>query len=316
MMRKILALSLVLVMALSFVACDGEDLPSAQEIIDGSIQALDDVRTCEFDVEASMDVDAEVEGESGNANMEMDASGALDIENYQMHMAMTMHVAATGEEDMDMEAEAYLVDNTLYFLTDALGMMTDIFGMGPTWMKLEISEMGELLEMEELPEEYWEQADLLELQTELLEFQTELLEALDIEVTGSERVDGIDCYVLESNPDMERLWQTFMEMYETMGLETTDIPEDFEDYLDEMVRSLSIKQWIAKDTYFPMKVEIEMNMEFNPEEMGYPEEEGEVSVDMSMTMLIFNYNQPVSIELPPEAEDAIDIMDFTGYMDY
>ena len=65
-----------------------------------------------------------------------------------------------------------------------------------------------------------------------------------------------------------------------------------------------------------MKAEIEMSLEFTPEAMGYPEEEGEGAIDLFMTMLIFNYNQPVSIELPPEAEDAIDIMDFTDNMDY
>jgi outer membrane lipoprotein-sorting protein len=309
MMRKILAVSLVLVMALTFVACDGEDLPSAEEIIEGMTQAVVDVRTGEFDMEMTMDVDAEVEGESGKANIEMDASGVMDIENCQMQIAMTMQVEATGEEDVDMAAEVYLIDNTFYMMTDALGMMTDVFGMGPTWLKLELTEMEELAEMEELPEGYWNQE-------ELLEFQQELLEASEIEVTGSERVDGIDCYVLESNPDMKQLWQTVMEMYETTGLDMTDMPEDFVDYLDEMFDSFTQKLWVAKDTYLPMKVEVEMTMDFTAEDVGSPDEEGEVAVDLFMSMLIFNYNQPVSIELPPEAEDAMDIMDFTDYMDY
>jgi outer membrane lipoprotein-sorting protein len=309
MMRKILAVSLVLVMALTFVACDGEDLPSAEEIIEGMTQAVVDVRTGEFDMEMTMDVDAEVEGESGKANIEMDASGVMDIENCQMQIAMTMQVEATGEEDVDMAAEVYLIDNTFYMMTDALGMMTDVFGMGPTWLKLELTELEELEEMEELPEGYWNQE-------ELLEFQQELLEASEIEVTGSERVDGIDCYVLESNPDMKQLWQTVMEMYETTGLDMTDMPEDFVDYLDEMFDSFTQKLWVAKDTYLPMKVEVEMTMDFTAEDVGSPDEEGEVAVDLFMSMLIFNYNQPVSIELPPEAEDAMDIMDFTDYMDY
>lgn len=316
MVRKILVLSLVLVMAFSFIACDGgSGLPSAQEIIDNTIQALENVRTFEFEMEASMDADTETEGEPNDATIEMNASGAIDMDNYQMQMDMAMHMEATGEEDMSMEAEMYLVDDTLYFSTDA-------FGMGPAWMKMELSEMEELLEMEELPEGYWEQEDLLELQEELLDFLTEFQEALEIEVTGSERVAGIDCYVLESDPDIERLWQMSMEIYETMGPEMADMtgmPEDFEDYLDEMFDSVSIKQWIAKDTYFPMKVEVEISMEFTAEDVGEPEEEGEADIDMSMSMLIFDYNQPVSIELPPEAEGAVDIMDFmdfTDFMDY
>jgi len=288
--RKILALSLVLVMALSFIACEGEDLPSAQDIVDNYIQALEDVRTGEFDMEMTMDIDGEEEGESIAANMEMDASGVLDIENNQLQMAMNL--ALTGEEDMEVEAEMYLVDNTFYILTDMLGM-------GPMWMKLEMSEM------EELPEEYLEQADLLEL-------PIELLEAFEVEVTGSEKVDGIECYVLEINPDMEQLWQ----MFETTELEMADIPEDFEGHLDEMFRSFSVRQWIAKDTYLLTKQEIEMTMEFTPETMGFPEEEGEAAIDLFITLLFYDYNQPVSIELPPGAEDAMDIMDFMDYMDY
>lgn len=205
---------------------------------------------------------------------------------------MAMNLALTGEEDMEVEAEMYLVDNTFYILTDMLGM-------GPMWMKLEMSEM------EELPEEYWEQADLLEL-------PIELLEAFEVEVTGSEKVDGIDCYVLEINPDMEQLWQ----MFETTELEMADIPEDLEGHLDEMFRSFSVRQWIAKDTYLLTKQEIEMTMEFTPEAMGFPEEEGEAAIDLFITLLFYDYNQPVSIELPPEAENAMDIMDFMDYMDY
>jgi hypothetical protein len=285
--QKILALSLVVVMALSFSACGGEELPTAQEIIDGMTQAVADVRTGEFDIDMTMDITGKSEGESIDANVDMDGSGAIDIENMQMQMDATMNLEAPGKGDMDMATEMYFVDNTFYILTDALGMW-------PTWMKLEIPEMGEL------PEGYWDQADLLEL-------QTELLEACEVKVTGSEKVGGIDCYVLESNPDMEQFWQLSMEMYETMGLEMTDIPEDFEDYLDEMFRSFSAKQWIAKDTYLIMKVEIEMTMELNAAAMGIIDEEGEAAIDMDMTMLIFNYNQPVSIELPPEAEEATEI---------
>jgi hypothetical protein len=95
----------------------------------------------------------------------------------------------------------------------------------------------------------------------------------------------------------------------------TDMPEDCEDYLDEMFDSFTEKLWVAKDSYLPMKVEVEVTMEFTAEEMGSPDE-GEVAADLFMSMLIFNYNQPVSIELPPEAENAIDIMDFLNYMEY
>ena len=73
-----------------------------------------------------------------------------------------------------------------------------------------------------------------------------------------------------------------------------------------MFQGVSVKEWVAKDTYFIMKVEIEMDTELTPEEMGYPGEEGEMSLEASWTIVVSNYNQPISIELPPEAETAIE----------
>jgi hypothetical protein len=54
------------------------------------------------------------------------------------------------------------------------------------------------------------------------------------------------------------------------------------------------------------KAEIDMAMEFTPEDMGFPEEEGIMTMDIAMSFLGYDYNQPVSIVLPPEAEEAVE----------
>ncbi len=287
-MKKIVAISLVLVMALSFTAC-GEELPPAQEIIDGAIQAMGDMRTCQMDMDMSLEMTGEAEGEAVDAIVGIDASGALDIKNRQMQMDMTMNAVVTGEDDVDMNMEMYLVENTFY-------IMTDVPVMGPTWMKLEMPE--------EMPEEYWEPADLMEL-------QTEFLEAVEVEVTGREKVDGIDCYVLEATADFEQLWQLIMQQVEATGMEMDDIPEEFEGLPDEISPSYSVKIWIAKDTYFLTKAEIDLAIELTSEAMGALDAEGEMAIDMVLTLLAYDHNQPVSIELPPEAEDAVEMpLDF------
>jgi len=80
---------------------------------------------------------------------------------------------------------------------------------------------------------------------------------------------------------------------------------DFED----MIKNLSIKIWVAKDTFFPMKAETIMKMVITAEDMGEMagEEEGEMTMDMETTVTYRNYNQPVSIVLPGEAQDAIEM---------
>ena len=64
MRKKMVAISLLLVVALSFTACAG--LPSAQEIIDGVIESFDNIRTYQFDMDMTQDQAGETEGEALN----------------------------------------------------------------------------------------------------------------------------------------------------------------------------------------------------------------------------------------------------------
>ena len=275
MWTKILTVSLALVMVLSLAACAKE--PSAQEIVDGVIESLDDIRTYQFDMDMTMDMAGEVEGEVFEGTMVIDSSGASDFENRQMRMDVTLNVAVLGEDEIEMAMAMYLIGDMMY-------TMMEIPEMGPMWMK------------SEMPEEYWEEMRQVEPQIELLEVS-------QVEVIGSERVGGVDCYVLEVTPDLEQLWQIVMQQAEMAGR----MPDVAEEFLQEIFRSFSVKQWVAKDTYFMAKAEIDMAVELTPEAMGFPEEEGVVTMDIAMSLLAYNYNQPVSIELPPEAEEAVEM---------
>jgi outer membrane lipoprotein-sorting protein len=282
MMRKILAMSLVLIILLAFTACGGEQLPMAQEIVDSAVQALNDVVSYQFETTSTMGVSGEAEGEVIEGSETMNQSGTLDLANWQMHMVLTQHGVMTGADDIDMTQEAYLIDDMVY-------VMTETSDTGITWMKTAI------------PAGYWERMNLIGL-------QTELLETAEIEVIGSEKAGGVDCYVLEATPDKEKLWQLFMQQ---LGITNNTMPDISPELLNEMLQSYSAKQWVAKDSYLLMKVEVEMSMELTPEIMGSPEGEGEATIHILVTMLVHDYNQPVSIELPPEAEEAIEIpLDF------
>lgn len=278
---KILAMSLVLVMVLPFTAC-GDKLPSPQDIVNGASQALDDIRAYEFEVDITMDMAGESEGETFEMSMGIDSSGALDLDNRKMRLNADLNVALLGEDETEMGIEAYLIDNIGYSLTDVPG--TD-----PTWEKEEVSEAD------------WE--EVIEALM-LTKPQVELLESAEVDIIGSEIVQGVDCYVLRLTPNMVQLWETIIQQA-TLGF-GWDLgwPEFTEEILDEAFYSFSVKQWIAKDTYFLVKVEIDMTIELTAEALEV--EEGELSIDSALTMLAYNYNQPVSIELPPEAEEAIE----------
>lgn len=277
-MRKIISvISLVSVMALSVSACVVGS-PTAQEIVSGVIESLNDIKTYQFDVDMTLDMAAQAEGEVFEMTMVMDSSGSFDVQNRQMGMDMTMSMAVPGEAEMEMGLEMYLIGDMMY-------MMMDVPLMGPMWTK------------SELPAEYWEEMNQVEP-------QIELLGAAQVEVIGSEMVGGVDCYVLQLTPDMEQLWQYAMQQADVTGEE---MPEVGEEFLEGIFRSFSVKQWVAKDTYFLIKAEIDMAVELTPEAMGIPEEEGVVTMDIAMDFLAYNYNQPLSIQLPAEAESAMEV---------
>lgn len=280
-MRKILAMSLVLVMALSFTACGGGERTPAQEIVDGAVQALDDIQAYEFEMDMALDLAAESEYEKVKMIMETDYSGALDLDNQQMRMDVALNAEMTGEDEIEAVMKLYLIDSTGY-------TMTDVPGEDPLWEKEELSETD------------WE--GVIEVLM-LAKPQLELLEASEVEVIGNESVKGIDCYVLRLTPDMEQLWETARQQAALGFTEEMGLPEFSAEVLDIASSSFSVKQWIAQDTYFLMKAEIDMTLELTAEAMGMPDEEGVVAIAFVMNMLTYNYNQPVSIELPPEAEE-------------
>lgn len=50
-----------------------------------------------------------------------------------------------------------------------------------------------------------------------------------------------------------------------------------------------------------------MALELNPEALGSPEEQGLMTMDITIDLMVYNYNQPVSIILPQEAEEALEM---------
>jgi len=294
MWQKILAISLVLVIVLSFVACDRE--PSAQEIVDSVIEAGDELKTFGFDIDINIGMDVEAESDRSEITSIMDLGGLLDLENRQMEMDLNLDLSIIREgiieQEMNIgiEMAMYLIDNMAY-------MMMEDKEIGQTWMKLE------------LPAEAWQEISGQMIEPfNMTRLQTELFEVTQVDVIGSEMIGGIDCYVLQLNLDIDWLWQKIIQWSEEMEEE---IPPDFDkESLQDILQDVSIKQWVAKDTHFITRLKIDIDMEVTPEDMGITDEEGFMAMDMTIDLIIYDHNQPVSIILPLEAEEAQDMMDW------
>ena len=284
-LKRILILSLALILSFTFAGCaQGESAETdVGQILANSAIATVEADTCKFDMD--MLIDMEVVGEPQPIDMTMVADITAVVSNIsqemQMTMDMTMDTAGQAEQEMtmDMSMEVYVVGEWMY-------MKLDIPMLGEQWMKMRLTE------------ELWEEQNLLEQQIQLLTAPVET------NLMGAEEVSGTACYVVEITPNMET-FSNWLSQQQAAGLEDMDWEE-----LDlaDLFKELSYKCWIAKDGYLLMKAEIYLLMEITPKDVEAAEGEFEkMTMDMNMEMKLYDYNQKVSIELPPEALGATEM---------
>lgn len=291
MWRKLLTTSLVTVMIVSFTSCAKE--PSAQEIINNVIEAQDDIRAYEFELDMSLDATGEINGETIELTIGVAKNAALDLDNKNMKMVETVNCAIPGEDTIKNTVEGYCVDNMVYTMSTEMGQE-------PEWEK------------EELSEPDWQQ---MVQHTFFFDHQIELLQTAEVKVLETEKLEGVDCYVLQLFPDVAQLWQTIMQQT-LLGAVGLPMSEELEGALKETASNFTVKQWVAKDTHFLMKEDIDMAIELPfealglfvislglfPEKLVFIEGEEQMTADITLSCLIYNYNKSISIELPPETE--------------
>jgi uncharacterized tellurite resistance protein B-like protein len=259
-LKKLLLLSLALVLSFSLVAFVGCGGKLTQEEIDQIISGAADAsyETVSFDIELPMTAEVSGGGDAGVMTVDMSGTGAMDIVNEAMQVTMNMAMDVPGQGSQDIDAATYIVEGWMY--TGAT-----IPGYGEQWTKMALTE------------QIWQQQD-----------------------KGTETVNGIECYVFELEPNMDTLQELLaQETASGMLMDLSGID------LAELYKELSVKEWLAKDNYQLQRTEVKIVMEMSPEDVGATSDAfDKMTIDMNMGMRFYAYNQPFSIELPPEALDA------------
>jgi len=120
-------------------------------------------------------------------------------------------------------------------------------------------------------------------------------------ISGSELVQGVECFLLEIVPVKEELakWVGSLQQsqLENAGISAAD--------LIKAIKSMSFKVWIAADTFLLKKAETIVNFNMKGVDYGKSAAPGDyVIMDVNQVMITGKYNEPVSIVLPPESQDA------------
>ncbi len=276
-LKKLLLLSLALVLSFSMVAFVGckEELPQEEidQIIAGALAAQYD--TVSFDMDMPMTVKMTGGTDPGTMTVDTSATGSIDNNNEMMRMEMTMEMDMSGEGSESMDAEIYVLEGWMY-----TGM--NIPGYGEQWAKMALTE------------DMWQQQLSVEQYVELL------ATAIEVDYKGIETVNGVECYVFELEPNMAALNELLAG--ETSGLGMAGLG-DID--LAELYEALTVKEWLAKDSYLLQRTEIEIVIEMSPGDVGATSNDfDKMSVSVEMTMRFFDYNQPFTVVLPPEALEA------------
>ena len=278
--RKILLLSLAFVLCFAFGGCveKEETLTPEQieQIVIAAVNAVAGAETYKYDMDMFMTMAVVGGTDPGTMTMGANTTGVIDNTNQEMQIVMDTTMNVPQQEEHVTQVEMYIVDEWVYVKSS----------VDEQWMKTGLTP------------EMWETQKQAEQQIELLKT------AKEVKFLGTEVVDGIQCYVFEIVPDMEKLAEYLAQQQSMLygGLDIAELVELFANM------SIQIKEWVAEDSLFLTKAATHMLMELSPEDVGATEEDFEKwSIDTTVEVLAHDYNQPVSVELPPEALEASEI---------
>jgi len=121
-----------------------------------------------------------------------------------------------------------------------------------------------------------------------------------IDILGEEEVEGQLCYVLQSSVADEGLAKEFMIKFldkftsEQIASNLEKNKGALDEYLEQYIKNSDSIQWISKDNFFAVKV---VNKYSQENDKG-------VLVPVENEAIYYDFNQPVKIELPEDAEAA------------
>lgn len=286
-----LPITLVAVLFLTLAGCAGNSAgaspiptaaptPAAQDIISRSVSAMANLTSYQYAVNMTLKLTGTFKGQPQNVSVTATGDGTNDIADKKVQVNLNAAIQTSGQGSMTVPVTFYMVDGWQYVqITLPLG--------GSQWYKSKI-DMTSL--------------DGLNQASQALQM---LKTAVKVTVTGTETVDGVPCYILQISPDLTVLSQWIKSFEGTAGAAGQQLPNID---LSKLVKNLSITADVAQDSYLLKKVDIAGTVAATAADMGNSAQAGDnLSLDFSQSVKMTQFNQPVVIILPPEAQNAKEI---------
>ncbi|MBN1161407.1 MAG: hypothetical protein JXA17_05630 [Dehalococcoidales bacterium] len=266
---------------------NGMSQAQLEALLADSVANQESINTYRFDLDMDMITDVVGGFDAGKMTIYTRSNGAANVASnqMQMNMEMSMILEGFGEESGSQD-----LNYDIYMFTDYTYMRMEIPGIGEQWVKMPTTE--------ELETNF--NANMVDQQLGPLE------SAVELELLRYEDVDGVECYVISIVPDMEDL----MEWVAQQQGSTQDLDWEEMAMVTDALKKLNYVCYITKDTSMLRRIVIEMEMKFTAEQAGASANDFDtMTMIINMDMKMRDYNEPLSIDLPDEAQDAMDVSD-------
>lgn len=277
-MKKIAAIGVLIltIMVTILTGCTDEELTQEEieQLVNDVLVTNAEVETCKFDMDTFTTIETIGGPDSGEGVMTSHGFGAIDSVNKRMQLVLNMDISVPERDKQTMSIESHIDGGWMY-------------------ITMNLPEEEEKQVKMQMPDDMWDKQSQLEEQSRLLRTAEEVVSL------GSGNVDGNSCYLVEIVPDANFLneFLSQIEMPEIEGVEPLDLK------FSELIKEMSFKQWIAKDSYLILRSATRVLMEFVPEDVGATEDDFEkVIIDQTSEMSFYDFNEAVSIEIPEEAQ--------------
>jgi hypothetical protein len=291
MKTKLIALTgVILVLALVLAGCasgsttttNGAASPTAsptltaRQILDNSVAALKGADTFQVDTSASVDLNIEGGSQPGEATLQMTGSSSVDSAARQLEASSSLTAALPGQSQQTLSFEVFVLNGWAY-----AGYTLPL--VGEKWSKMQLNDQT----WSQLGQNY---------------FSALLASAVNVNLEGSETIEGVDYYVLVLTPDFKALstWLQSQFGQNNPAIGGLDFSQIFQ--------QVALKSWIDKKTFLPLKQTLNLVASVTSQQLAGLDKTGlpfdSLNLNFSGSLNYKDFGKPVVIDVPQQALDA------------
>ena len=277
-MKKILAISVLIFATILTIltGCTDEELSQEEieQLVNDVLVTNTEIETCRFDMDTLTTIEKTGGSDSDEGIMTGHGFGVIDSANKRMQMVLDMDISMPEQDKQTMSMESHIDGGWMY-------------------VTMNLPQEEEKQFKIQVPDDMWNKQSQLEQQARLLRTAEEVVSL------GNGYVDGTSCYVVEIVPAADFLdeFLSQMEMPDMEGMDPLDL--NFRD----LIKKMSFKQCIAKDSYLIIRSSTQVLIEFVPEDVGATEDDFErIAMNQTSEMSFYDFNEAVTIEIPEEVK--------------